>query len=299
MTTNYTPTQFTGNPTTTQINAELRRIRDALDNTLQRVDQTANGVTQINQMELGLDMNSNPIMNVVSDPDDPTSLVTQADLANVSGIEGASQLQDQIDVIITGISDSNVSAAAQRAQIQTQLQTQIDTLITAVQDTNLSSAGQRQILQDQIDTLVTNLSDSNISNANQLAAAVASLQTQVDALNNTPTTTAELFEKSFSFYGTDLPVASTLAGFPLGQNAFLIAIQVHAIVPPTTANLVLSVTVDGVNRGSAVITPGNDRTSEAFFGGGQINAGSIIQLSSGTIGDAEGVSATMLFNGDT
>jgi len=297
MTTNYKPTQFTGNPTTTQLNAELVRIRDALDNALQRVDRTDDDVSQINQMELDLDMNGHSIANVVSDPNDPTSLVTQADLALIDGVGSVIGLQNQIDTIITGISDSNVSSAAQRAQLQAQLQTQIDTLITAVQDTNLSSAGQRQILQDQIDTITTGLSDSNTSNATQLAAAVASLQTQIDAL--TPTTTAELFEKSFSFYGTDLPVASTLAGFPLGQNAFLISMQVHAIVPPTTANLVLSVTVDGVNRGSVVITPGNDRATEAFFGGGQINAGSIIQLSSGTIGDAEGVSATMLFNGDT
>ena len=80
MTTPYEPVPFSGNPTTTQLNAEFERIRDALNLCLQRIDATQNGVVQVNQMELPLDMNDNEILNV-------------ADASTANGLVSLSQVQ--------------------------------------------------------------------------------------------------------------------------------------------------------------------------------------------------------------
>lgn len=100
MTTSYVPSQFTGSPTTTQINAELNRIRDALDHALQRVDATPNTVPQINQMELGLDMNGHEILNVAAGTG-PDSLTTLSQVQRLIG---------QIEISASGVTQGDFSA---------------------------------------------------------------------------------------------------------------------------------------------------------------------------------------------
>jgi len=182
MTTNYTPSQFTGNPTTTQLNAELRRIRDALDNTLQRVNATADGLSQINQMELDLDLNGNQILNVGSNPDDPNSLVTRADLADIAGFDASDLMNDisliqfELGVLQAGI-NANESALSNTTGDITDLQTANASLTQSLATLNNTLTG----LNQQI-TLNQQTSNSNANNVGQLLTDVTNLQTQLAAL---------------------------------------------------------------------------------------------------------------------
>ena len=90
MTTGYLPSQFAGQPTTTQLNAELNAIQTALDACFQRLDETQEGVPQVNQMELDLDMNGNTILNAgqAVGPDSLVTLQQVQDLINNIEITG-------------------------------------------------------------------------------------------------------------------------------------------------------------------------------------------------------------------
>src|SRR5690625_2850013 len=56
------------------INDNFRRLEEYINNNLLNRDGTETG--EANQMELPLDMNSNPVLNASVDPDDPGSLLT-------------------------------------------------------------------------------------------------------------------------------------------------------------------------------------------------------------------------------
>lgn len=84
-----------------QINSELERIQEAFQDVLDRTGESPN------QMEAPLDMNGNEILNVVTDPNNPSSLVSREDVYIKSEVDSKDssileQAQEYADTVATG-----------------------------------------------------------------------------------------------------------------------------------------------------------------------------------------------------
>lgn len=89
------------------LNAELEKISEAFDGTLSREGDVPN------QMEADLDMNGNEILNVVTDPNNPDSLVSRKDVYLQSEVDTKdatvlSQAQEYADAAANGVATSVV-----------------------------------------------------------------------------------------------------------------------------------------------------------------------------------------------
>ena len=131
MTTEYVPSQFQGNPTVAQLNAEFVRIRNALDNTFSRVQGVLGSeVPFINQLELDLDLNDHELLNVRTNPEDPNSLARIADIPSGLTVE---ELTDQTVVLIAQVNalQSEIDALPDGA-LDSASQTELDSLTATV-----------------------------------------------------------------------------------------------------------------------------------------------------------------------
>jgi len=303
MTTGYTPSQFAGNPTTTQLNAELNNIQTALDACFQRLDETQDGVPQVNQMELDLDMNGNSILNVAQGVG-PGSLVT------------LQQVQELVNSIqTTGGTGVNPAALTQLQADLADLTTLVgpglggtltESLITIGNSLGSISGTLAQQGED-IDTLSSIVSTTQVSLANT-AGLLGNTVTRVEALEaagpgTTPTppppaAASALLEKSFSFYGAPLPDSTTVAGFPIGQNATLLSAIVSVASQAEDGPTTLQILVDGVLVSNVIVPIGASDASEAFLGGAVINAGSVIEIRTDVVNDASDIGMTLLFDTD-
>ena len=89
-----------GNPTATFINAELQKIEVAFGEYLSRIE------TAGNQMEEPLDMNGHPVLNALTDPGDPTSLVSYQTLRDA--IPDVTSLLAQLQGIMDDIASVQI-----------------------------------------------------------------------------------------------------------------------------------------------------------------------------------------------
>lgn len=90
-----------------QINSELERIQEAFQDVLDRTGESPN------QMEAPLDMNGNEILNVVTDPNNPSSLVSREDVYIKSEVNSKDssileQAQEYADTVASGVATSVV-----------------------------------------------------------------------------------------------------------------------------------------------------------------------------------------------
>lgn len=159
MTTEYVPSQFQGNPTVAQLNAEFVRIRNALDNTFSRVQGVLGSeVPFINQLELDLDLNDHELLNVRTNPEDPNSLARIADIPSGLTVE---ELTDQTVILIAQVND---------------LQSEID----ALPDGALDAASQTEL--DSLTLIVTGISNQINTLGNSLGDISALVGSQGQTL---------------------------------------------------------------------------------------------------------------------
>lgn len=174
MTTEYVPSQFQGNPTVAQLNAEFVRIRNALDNTFSRVQGVLGSeVPFINQLELDLDLNDHELLNVRTNPEDPNSLARIADIPSGLTVE---ELTDQTVILIAQVNDlqSEIDALPDGA-IDAASQTELDSLTLVVTE-----------ISNQITTLGNSLGDISALVGNQgqtLDQLGTEFGVQVNAIN--------------------------------------------------------------------------------------------------------------------
>lgn len=188
MTTEYVPAQFSGNPTTAQLNAELTKIRNALDNCLQRARGLLDPeVSFVNQMHTDLDLNGNKILNVETDPNDPTSLVTVAALNDITGFD-ATAITAQVETNSNGLDNlqqlalinqanilTNTDGLAAATGISTQLQADLQALQVSLAQTN-NIIDNVDVVVGQNQTDITALQTEVVTLTNQLASIFTQLQ---------------------------------------------------------------------------------------------------------------------------
>ena len=192
MTTEYVPSQFQGNPTVAQLNAEFVRIRNALDNTFSRVQGVLGSeVPFINQLELDLDLNDHELLNVRTNPEDPNSLARIADIPSGLTVE---ELTDQTVVLI--------------AQVNA-LQSEIDNL----PDGTLNSASQAEL--DSLTTIVTGISNQINTLGNSLGDISALVGSQGQTLDQLG---AEFGVQVNAINQNILALQNTVANLPTGNT---------------------------------------------------------------------------------
>jgi len=201
MPSDYTPATFAAQPTVTQLNAELQRIKVALDAALQR-DPSGPG----NELEADLDMNSHRILNVLPG-EDPGDVVTKAQLDNLA--VGAGATADQAQAI-----EDNAAA---------------------IEDINSNNATQTE-----------------------LNTVAATLQTQITALENTPTSNTDI-ALAFPFFGTPpdtTELASVIAvfGYEVKDANFNLAVAKTA---PSGGNAIFNLQKGNTTFGTVTFADGN------------------------------------------
>jgi len=329
MSTPYVPTSFVGNPTTTQLNAELVKIQDALDVCLLRVDTFFGDdfIGYVNQMEADLDMNGNSILNVETDTNDPNSLVTMAALTNVQGFD-ASALQAEIDALEVrvnvleanpggGTTYDDTAVLASIASLGNQINTlssdlntitnQQNSIFAQVQsnDNDIAALNAGQSAQDTDIAALQTATQSNSTDISGLATDIAAVETDIVSLNsqvqsndadilalqNAPggggiTTTANgndledveslarYYDKSYSFYGPQVPDTTTVAGHPIGTLGYLSGISIGALTAPSGGTGTVEVLRNGVVVATITLADGQNSDlvglgTPALFVGGQ------------------------------
>lgn len=234
MTTDYVPAQWQANPTTTQLNSELIKIRAALDNTLKRANQLTSGAPFINQMEIDLDMNGQSILNAETDLNDPTSLVTVAALNDVTGVD-VSALEATIAALQVALGQTNNSidiVDVQTITNATAIQGNADDITALDTLTQSLLVGVAQI-NNKLDTIELDI----IQNATDIAALIAKGEPKID--------------RAFSFNGL-LPDNTVVAQTLMGQQCFLRASEPGNVRAATaaTAATVIDILKNGVVVGS-------------------------------------------------
>ena len=138
-----------GNPTATFLNNELQKIEVAFREYLSRIETVGN------QMEEALDMNGHAVLNALTDPTDPTSLVTYQQLKDSLGngvdvsslIDDLQDLQNDVTAVQIQFSSFGSMIDANNAAIQAKMAD-----LTALQNSLATTQGQ---LTDTITSLTT------------------------------------------------------------------------------------------------------------------------------------------------
>jgi len=335
MTTGYVPSQFTGQPTTTQLNAELNTIQAALDACFQRLDATQEGVPQVNQMELDLDMNGNTIMNAGQGlgPDSLVTLQQVQDLINqiqisASGVSAAelAALQAEVDALaalvgpglggtitasLTTIGNSlgNISGIVAQQGVDI---TNLDNRVGALEAAGGASPD-LTLINNQLASLLTQV-QSNDMDINTINNQSASLLTQIQsndqeiaALQAATTVAgndleaveslAQFFSKDFSFYGSGvLPDNTVVAGFPPTVLGHLSAIRMNAVTAPAGGAAVIEILRDGVVVSTVTLAAGTTSEFAVIAAPELFSAANLLQVRTATVNGAEDISISLLFN---